>query len=211
MDSDNQNQTGALKMANSPSPFQKIGFKPQTTDYSAYGYEMIFIPTIAIPNVQWQGTVIINKFDPSGAFLGDYVADVVMRPDPNNPGQPDVSFEVSFEDGYAYVEYGDESGYEDLGDPGPWGVDPPIAQNGGAHFKKANFQFQPGRGALARRILKNPRVRWVSKCTNQWTAAGWAACGIGSIFTGGATFTPCAAQAMTLAVTGCTLQAVFGP
>lgn len=56
---------------------------------------MIFIPTIAIPNVQWQGTVIINKFDPSGAFMGDYVADVVMLPDPTNPSLPAVTFEVS--------------------------------------------------------------------------------------------------------------------
>jgi hypothetical protein len=48
-DSDNENQSGALKLSNSPSPFQKVCFKPQTPDYSLYGYEMIFIPTIAIP------------------------------------------------------------------------------------------------------------------------------------------------------------------
>ena len=56
MDPDSDGQSGALKLANPTSPFQKVGFKPgQTPDYSAYGYEMIFIPTIAIPNVQWQG------------------------------------------------------------------------------------------------------------------------------------------------------------
>ena len=73
----------------------KGGASPQRLDaiMKAAGYD-------AIPSVQWQGTVIINKFDPSGAYLGDYVADVVMLPDPTNPSQPDVTFEVSFEDGY---------------------------------------------------------------------------------------------------------------
>lgn len=75
--------TAALKSALAPAtPFRKVGFKPQDTDYSAYGVEMIFIPSYVVPYVEWQGTGIINKFDPSGAYLGQYVADVAMVPDP---------------------------------------------------------------------------------------------------------------------------------
>jgi hypothetical protein len=74
--------TAGLKDALTPAttPFRKVGFKPQDTDYSAYGLEIIVIPTYYVPG-QWQGTIIFNKFDPSGSYLGEYVADVVITLD----------------------------------------------------------------------------------------------------------------------------------
>ena len=152
--------------------------------------------------------MIINKFDPSGAFMGDYVADVVMLPDPTNPSLPAVTFEVSIENGNAYVEYGDVSSYEDLGDPSPWGA---ISRNGGARFKKANFQRVCASCLnVGSRVLKNPRVRQASKCTNYTTAGAWTVCGLAALFTGGPAFIPCAASTFGGAVVTCTLIAIFG-
>ena len=73
--------SGALKNTGNPdTPFRRVSLTPQTTDYSGYGVEMIFIPAYSAPG-EWQGTVLFNKFDPTGAYLGQYVADVAMGPD----------------------------------------------------------------------------------------------------------------------------------
>ena len=70
--------TAASTSANADSkPFRNISLKRQDPDYSAYGVEMILIPTF-YDDDEWQGTVIINGFDPSGNYLGQYVADVAM-------------------------------------------------------------------------------------------------------------------------------------
>jgi hypothetical protein len=108
--------TAALKDALRPAttPFRKVGFAPQT-DYSAYGLETIVIPTYYVLG-EWHGTIIFNKFDPSGSYLGQYVADVVITSD-STMTFVDVSFEVSFEGDNAYLEYGDPSAYGDIGGP----------------------------------------------------------------------------------------------
>jgi hypothetical protein len=155
--------------------------------------------------------VIINKFDPAGAYLGQYVANVIVMADPS---QIDVALEVSYEDGVAYLEYGSPAAFPLLGEPGAARLAPPMiaSADGNATFQKASFTTQGPYGPYqpAKRILQKPIVRWVSKCTNIYTAAGWIACGVGSLFTGLVTFTPCAATAMTLAFSSCTLVAIFG-
>src|SRR5689334_8744257 len=67
-----------LNTANTAIPlFRKAGLKSQEPDYSQYGVEMILIPTYNTA-YEWQGTVILNGFDPSGNYLGQYVADVAI-------------------------------------------------------------------------------------------------------------------------------------
>lgn len=126
--------TAALKT----SPFRKVGYKPQ--DYSGNGLEVIVITTYAAPG-EWQGTIIYNMFDPSGAYLGEYVANVIIGPDLTYT-LPDVILEVSYESGQAYLEYGDANVYGELGDPG-LGFEQPqqITSNGRSIFKKASFSI----------------------------------------------------------------------
>ena len=46
---------------------------------------MILIPTY-YTDYEWQGTVILNGFDPSGNYIGQYVADVAMAVVPQRLG-----------------------------------------------------------------------------------------------------------------------------
>ena len=96
--------SAALRSTQTASPFRKVGFKPQDPDYSAYGVEMIFVPTYDTPD-EWQGTVILNEFDPDGAYLDQYVADVAMVPDPTATYW-DVFYEMVYHDSETYLEYG---------------------------------------------------------------------------------------------------------
>lgn len=174
---------------------------------------MIFIPTYDVPG-EWQGTVIINKFDPSGAYLGQYVADVAMVPDPTQTLW-DVQFEVSYEDGVAYIQYGDPN--FDLGTPNglqnPGGLQGPISAMSRPDFRKASFNsMEPQRGLGGARfgIPSTPTVRWVMKCTTIGSGAGAVRCGIGSLFTGGTAFLPCMGATVPAIFTLCTLTAIFG-
>lgn len=191
--------TAALNMATTSSPFRKVGYKPQ--DLSGYGLEVIVITTYEAPG-EWHGTVIYNKFDPSGGYLGQYVANVIMGPDPTYT-VPDVVLEISYDDGGAWLEYGDLSAYESLGDPGA-GFEQPMTI---ARFKKA--QFQPGRRAVGRRIVQNPAVRQYVKCTWGASAAGGITCGVVSAFFAGAPLMPCLLGAATIASSGCAIQTIF--
>jgi hypothetical protein len=200
--------SAALKSARTASPFRKVSFKPQEPDYSEYGVEMIFIPTYSVPG-EWQGTVIFTQFDPSGAYLGQYVANVAMVPDPTGTFW-DAFYEVSYEDGEAYLQYGNP-GFElgtphDLQDPGS--LQPLISAGRRPQFRKTSFTPQTPWQIL--RFGNNPRVRWVMKCTVIGSAGGAVGCGITSIFTGGATFGPCALGGVGASFTVCTLTAIFG-
>lgn len=188
------------------NPLRKVSYKPQE-DFSGYGLEVIVITTYEAPG-EWQGTIIFNKFDPSGGYLGEYVANVIIGPDPTNT-LPDVIAEISYEDGQAFLEYGNGNLYGELGDPGV-GLEQQVSRlNGRSIFKKASFQFQPGRGSLIRPIVQNPRVRGYVKCTWAGSTAGAAGCGVVSAFFAGAPFIPCLLGAGTTANTGCAIYAIF--
>jgi hypothetical protein len=130
----------ALKMTDTATnSFRKAAFvSPQEPDYSTYGAELIFIPSY-VTNTEWQGTVIINGFDPSGAFLGQYVADVAMIA--NATQTLEVVYELSYSDGVGYVTYGNP-GF-DLGTPT---YEQPVNLIGAVRkpdFRKANFEPSP--------------------------------------------------------------------
>lgn len=209
--------SAALKNAQTASPFRKASFKPQDPDYSGYGVEMIFIPTYDVPG-EWQGTVIINKFDPSGAYLGQYVADVAMVPDPTQTFW-DVQFEVSYEGGSPYLQYGDPALYSELGMPGLMGeggllpaigkgiTAPRSFSDRAASFEKASFTPQTPWQVL--RFGNRPTVRFVMKCTALGTAGAAVRCGIGSLATGGTAFLPCTGTLAAGILTVCTLTAIF--
>lgn len=207
--------SAALKSAQTVSPFRKVSFTAQDPDYSAYGAEMILIPTYNVPG-EWQGTVIINKFDPAGAYLGQYVADVAMVVDPTQTFW-DVRFEVSYEGGEAYIQYGDPAIYEGLGDPGIGGGGGLLSMGGiqsldrTPSFEKASFTPQGGWHPPPHfGNPSTPKMRWVMKCTALGTAGGAVRCGIGSLFTGGAAFLPCKGATAGGVFTTCTLVAIFG-
>jgi hypothetical protein len=187
------------------SPFRNVSYKPQ--DPSGYGLEVTVITTYEAPG-EWQGTVIANKFASSISgrfFLDEYVADLVIGPDPTGTA-PDVKLEVSYEDGQAYLEYGNESVYQQLGTAGLGFI---ASKQGGATFSKASFQYQPGRAALLRRIVQNPRVRGYVKCT--WTGSffGGLGCAAGSAAFAGAPFVPCLLIAGTTANSYCAYANFF--
>jgi hypothetical protein len=111
--------SAAWKSVMDASPFRKAAFKPQDQDFTGYGLEIIVIPVYASAT-EWQGTVIFNKFDPSGGYLGQYVADVIITPDTTQT-MLDVGLEISFEGEAAYLECGNANAYWNLGDPGAGG------------------------------------------------------------------------------------------
>jgi hypothetical protein len=201
--------SAALNLAKD-TPFRKVGFKPQDTDFSGYGLEIITIPTYTALG-EWQGTIIFNKFDPSGGYIGQYVADAVIGPDSTYTFL-DVNFEVSFEGDNAYLECGDPNAYGYLGDPGAGGgfQPPPISSIGRATFEKASFTPQLNPFRLGQRIGgANPRLRQVVRCTWGSSAAGGLTCGVVSGFFGEIPFIPCLLGAATLASSGCTMAALF--
>jgi hypothetical protein len=203
--------SAVIERANAPTdPFRKVSSKPQDPDYSAYGVEMIFIPTYSVPG-EWQGTVIFNQFDPSGGYLGQYVADVAMVSDAAGDSW-EVFFEVSYEDGIAYLEYGNP-GFE-LGTPhdlqAPEMMQPPISSVAKPIFKTVLFGSEPqGWRPRPPGWPPYPRVRWVMKCTLICSVGTGVGCGITSIFTGGRTFGPCALGGAGGCFTYCTLTAIF--
>jgi hypothetical protein len=55
----------------------------QTTAIAGTDVELIFVPVLTL-DMEWQGTVISNLYDSTGAIAGQYVADsVLIMPDPN--------------------------------------------------------------------------------------------------------------------------------
>jgi hypothetical protein len=168
--------------------------------------EVIVITTYEAP-AEWQGTVIYQMFSSSGNYLGEYVANVVIGPDPTYT-LPDVTLEVSYENGQAYLGYGDEETYWNLGGAG-WGF------QGGRQspfFEKASFTqcySCPCYSCPIRRIVKNPRVRSYIKCTWVGSASGAAGCGIVSAFFAGTPFIPCLLGAGTAANTYCAITTIW--
>jgi hypothetical protein len=205
--------SAALKSALAPaSPFRKVGFKPQDPDYSGYGFEMIFIPSYTT-DTEWQGTVVINKFDPTGAYLGDYVADVAISGPLN-----DVIQEVSYEDGQAYLQYGNpdfQFGTPiDSQDPGA--IQPLISSLARPHFENASFApqgigWEAGNRPHPPTGGASPKIKWVLKCTTLSTVAwGGVGCSILAVASAGSLFGPCVGAAASASFTYCTLTAIFG-
>lgn len=207
--------TAALERAlTPPSPFRKAGFRPQEPDYSAYGFEIIFIPAYTSAT-EWQGTAIINQFDPSGNFLGQYVADVAVVLYSADIGE--VIQEVSYQDGEAYLQYGNPDfqfgAPIDTQDPGA--LQPLISSLAKPQFTNASFApqgigWEAGNRPRAPSGPPNPKVKWVMRCTVMASSAGAVGCGITSLFTGGSTWLPCAAGGVGASFTLCTLTAIFG-
>ncbi len=205
--------SAALKMASSvASTFRKASFNSQDPDYSGYGVEMIFIPTYSVPS-EWQGTVIFNEFDPSGAYLSQYVADVAMVPDPTNTFW-DVYEEVSYQDGEAYLQYG--SPYFEFGTPrdnqDSGALQPVISGIKKPDYVKAGLVPTPQgwRGTPHFGIPPTPKMKWVMKCTTIGSAGVAVRCGIGSFFLGGAPYLPCQGAGSAGVFTVCVLVAIFG-
>ena len=190
-------------------PFQKVRLRPQEPDYSAYGVEMIFIPTYDT-STEWQGTVIFNEFDPSGAYLGQYVADVAMTPDPTNTFW-DVYQEVSYQDGEAYLQYGNP--YFEFGTPrdnqDPEAIQPLISKIRKPDFAKAGFVASPQRPTPHFGNPSTPKMRWVMKCTGIGTAGSAVRCGIAALL-GGVGWVGCTGASAAGFFTACTLVAIFG-
>jgi hypothetical protein len=205
--------SAALKSVLAPAnPFRKVGFTPQA-DYSGYGFEMIFIPSYTT-DTEWQGTVVINKFDPTGAYLGDYVADVVAISGPLN----DVIQEVSYEDGQAYLQYGNpdfQFGTPiDSQDPGA--IQPLISSLATSPFQNVSYSpqgigWEAGNRPHPPTGGASPKIKWVLKCTTINTVAwGGVGCGVLALASAGSLFGPCAGAAASASFTACTLTAIFG-
>jgi hypothetical protein len=199
VEADDAGGTAALK----ESPFRNVSYKPH---FLPYIIQTIVIPTYEAPG-EWQGTVIYNKFATSGAYLGEYVADVIIGPDPTYT-LPDVKLEVSYEEGQAYLEYGNENVYQQLGTPGLGFL---ASKQGGVTFSKARFQGGIIAREIFRRVIQSPRVRSYVKCVWMGSASGALGCGAISAFFGGAPFIPCLLGAGTAANSLCVMITVFGP
>jgi hypothetical protein len=206
---------GSAKLNDALAPasaFRKVGFKPQDADYSGYGFEIIFIPAYTTAT-EWQGTAIINKYDPSGAYLGDYVADVAISGLLN-----DVIEEVSYEDGQAYLQYGS---YDfqfgapiDTQDPGA--IQPLITSTVSPRFTNASYApqgigWEAGSRPHPPTGPPSPKIRYVIKCTVA-NSVGWGGvgCGVLALASAGGLFGPCAGAAVSASFTACTLTAIFG-
>ena len=203
--------SAALKKSNAPShPFRKASLKPQDSDYSGYGVEMIFVPTYDVPG-EWQGTVIINQFDPSGAYLGQYVADVAMMPDSSGTFW-DVFYEVSYDDdGESYLQYGNPN--FELGTPrelqDPAALQPLVSRVSKPKFRKARFAPAARAGQFTGYRPMTPKVRWVLKCAAAGAGAAAGGCGLVTLLWPVRPFGPCWVGSTTTIGTGCVLKAVF--
>ena len=198
------------RMNTTPSPFRKVSLKPQEPDYSDYGVEMILIPTF-YDDDEWQGTVILNGFDPSGNYLGQYVANVAMAVDSTETW--DVYYEEAYYEGQGYLLYGNP-GFE-LGTPrdnqDPGTLEPIIYTARGSSVRRAHATPpQAGFGGPPGGIFSKPKVRWVVKCTAIGSAGVAVRCGIVSLFFAGGPFVPCQAGGSAQVFTICTLVAIFG-
>lgn len=194
-----------------PSPFQKAGLKPQDPDYSEYGVEMILIPTF-YDDDEWQGTIILNGFDPSGNYLGQYISDVAMAVDSTQTW--DVFYESAFYGGQGYLLYGNPN--FEVGTPrdsqDPSFIEPLMTSIRRPEFRKASFSPmapQAPFGGPPGGIFSRPKVRWVMKCTAIGSAGIGVRCGIVSIFFAGGPFLPCAGAGAAGVFTVCTLTAIF--
>ena len=199
-----------LNSANTATPvFRKAALKSQEVDYSEYGVEMILIPTY-YTNYEWQGTVILNGFDPSGNYIGQYVADVAMTVDSTETW--DAFYENYYYESQGYLLYGNP-GFE-LGTPKD-SQDPGLLQplniarrsdvrkaHASAMTHQAPFGGPPGG------ILMRPKVRWVLKCTAIGSAGMAVRCGVALLF-GGGPYLPCQVAGSAGVFTVCMLTAIF--
>lgn len=199
-----------LNSANTASPlFRKAGLKSQEPDYSQYGVEMILIPTYNTA-YEWQGTVILNGFDPSGNYLGQYVADVALAVDSTETW--DVFYENCYYESQSYLLYGNP-GFElgtpkDSQDPG---LLQPLNIAGRLDVRKAHASAmtpQAPFGGPPGGILMRPKVRWVLKCTAIGSAGMAVRCGVALLF-GGGPFVPCQVAGSAGVFTVCMLTAIF--
>jgi len=193
-------------------PFRRVSLKAQEADYSAYGVEMILIPTF-YDDDEWQGTVILNGFDPSGNYLGQYVADVALNVDSTDTW--DVYYESAYYEGQGYLLYGNPN--FELGTPrdfqDPDAIQPMLSTVRRPDFRKASFSAttpQAPFGGPPGGIFSRPRVRWVLKCTAMGSAGVAVRCGVVSIFFAGGPFVPCQVGGSAGVFTVCTLVAIFG-
>ena len=65
---------------------------------------MTFIPTLSLDG-EWQGTIIVNRYDEYGNFLEQYVADIVMIQQREEPYTWAAVYEVEFIGGTPYLNH----------------------------------------------------------------------------------------------------------
>jgi hypothetical protein len=187
--------------------FQKVGYSPQPQ--TGGGIEIIAITTYGGPG-EWHGTIIVNMYNSSGGFLANYVANVIIGPDPTYTA-PDVVFEISYENGQAYLECGAVASPEPLGTPGAGLVQPPVASKGrrAVTFQKASYQGGIIAREIFRRVVQSPRTKAYVKCT--WTGSffGGLGCAAGSAAFAEAPFVPCLLVVGTTANTYCAYTSFF--
>jgi len=201
----------ARKNCKDCSPMTMVSFRPQDPVFDN-GIEMIFIPTYSVPG-QWQGTVIVNRYDEAGTFLQQYVADVAIV---EEPGAWNVIYEVSFEQDGAWLESDPALGMVTdtsfvFGMPIE---DQPITITRTfrrPEFRNASFGFPQrlvGPGGIGMRNSMNPRVRRWAGCTAATClGVGGVGCAVATLF--GVPFPACAATACSGGAARCVLVQIF--
>jgi len=208
-------------------PLKKVGFHPQGLA-SDDVIEIIFVPTYVTLS-EWQGTAIFTLYDSAMNFLDQYIADVVVRPDPTLTFLS-VVYEVSFEGGQAWLQSDPAEGMiMDLnfqwGTPLDQQPDPSImpgvisATSGSRLLRNVSYSMEP---QLVMPVglprVPGPRTRGFLKCSGILGGAAVlgaaAGCGFASLPLFGAPFVPCFAGTSvggaTAAVAGCAGVAIFG-
>ncbi|HBB89185.1 MAG TPA: hypothetical protein DC047_16390 [Blastocatellia bacterium] len=204
-------------------PLRKVSFKPQDT-ISEDGIEIIFIPVYSVPG-EWQGTVICNRYDSSGNFLDQYVADLVLI-----QAGPSYSwtglYEVSFEGSQSYLESDPALGmitdpYFEFGTPSNQQpsnhdgfLDGQVSSIANTRFLNINFSLvatTPQRfGIPGPRYPPNPRMNQWVRCTASRCVGTTVGCGALSTLTAGVSFGPCAVSACLGSAAACGLSTIFG-
>jgi hypothetical protein len=185
--------------------FLKTKFSaPQVTGDSM---EVFTVTTYSAPN-EWQGTVFAYKYDGNGNFLDQYVADVILIPDPSY-SYWDAILEVSYDNDGAWLEEGTLRHYENMGFPTAiWLAKAPASRK--PQFQKVSFtQGWYPFGPMIR-IARNPRVRSTVKCMGLACGVVAGGCAAGSAFLAEAPFAPCFVQGCTSSVLGCVAYQIFG-
>lgn len=99
-----------------------------------------------------------------------------------------MKLEVSYEDGQAYLEYGNENVYQQLGTAGLGFI---ASKQGRVTFSKASFQGGIIAREIFRRVIQSPRVRSYVKCVWLGSGTGALGCAAGSAAFAGSPFVPC--------------------
>jgi hypothetical protein len=190
--------------------FLRTSFTP--TQFFEGTIEVITVPVYSADG-EWQGGIFAYEYDSAGNFLSEYVADVILLPDPTYTYW-DAILEVSYDYNGSYLQAGTYSLYEQMGTPvGGWPATSRLLSSNPNYEKASLTQGPIGHppGYPAWVLLRKPRVKAAVKCTSIVCGASAGGCGFVSIFFAGTPFAPCVIRGCTSAVLGCVAVQVFGP